>query len=84
MLQLAGSACICTSVHPASSHVHGFFGHVFALCRSVACGVWVRVLQALLVIDVQNDFISGTLAVEGSEAIVPIINTMRDSFDCAP
>lgn len=40
--------------------------------------------QALLVIDVQNDFISGTLAVPTSEGIVPIINNMRDQFDCDP
>ena len=35
-------------------------------------------------IDVQNDFISGTLAVQTSEGIVPTINQMRDQFDCDP
>jgi nicotinamidase-related amidase len=39
--------------------------------------------KALVVIDVQNDFISGTLAVQTSEEIVAIINNMRDQFDCA-
>ena len=39
--------------------------------------------KALLVIDVQNDFISGTLAVQTSEGIVPTINNIRDKFDCA-
>ena len=40
--------------------------------------------KALVVIDVQNDFISGTLAVQTSEEIVSIINNVRDEFDCAP
>lgn len=40
--------------------------------------------KALVVIDVQNDFISGTLAVQTSEDIVTIINDIRDQFDCAP
>ncbi|CAL1138534.1 unnamed protein product [Cladocopium goreaui] len=42
----------------------------------------MRRKTALLVIDVQNDFISGTLAVQTSEGIVPTINQMRDQFDC--
>eukprot|EP00435_Cladocopium_sp_Y103_P043698 s1988_g12.t1 len=42
----------------------------------------IRRKTALLVIDVQNDFISGTLAVQKSEGIVPTINQMRDQFDC--
>ena len=37
---------------------------------------------ALLVIDVQNDFISGSLAVQNSETIVKVINQIRDKFDC--
>lgn len=41
----------------------------------------MRRKTALLVIDVQNDFISGTLAVQTSEGIVPTINQMRDQFD---
>ena len=36
-----------------------------------------------MVIDVQNDFISGTLAVGTSESIVPVINKIRDEFDHA-
>mmetsp|Transcript_25414 Transcript_25414/g.60549 ORF Transcript_25414/g.60549 Transcript_25414/m.60549 type:complete len:355 (-) Transcript_25414:124-1188(-) len=55
--------------------------HAFLRCYDQESQSMIR-KTALLVIDVQNDFISGTLAVEGSEAIVPIINTMRDSFDC--
>eukprot|EP00438_Fugacium_kawagutii_P015461 Skav202291 [mRNA] locus=scaffold3364:55719:71700:+ [translate_table: standard] len=46
------------------------------------CGEEAR--KALVVIDVQNDFISGTLAVQTSEDIVKIINDIRDQFDCAP
>ena len=34
-------------------------------------------------IDVQNDFISGTLGVPTSENLVPIINGIRENFDCA-
>ena len=38
--------------------------------------------SCLVIIDVQNDFISGTLANQyGADAIVPIINGMRDAFD---
>lgn len=37
---------------------------------------------ALVIIDVQNDFISGTLANQyGAAAIVPKINAIRDKFD---
>ena len=34
-------------------------------------------VRCLLVIDVQNDFISGTMAVSGGEAVVPVINKLR-------
>eukprot|EP00322_Chrysochromulina_rotalis_P014207 CAMPEP_0115865112 /NCGR_PEP_ID=MMETSP0287-20121206/19551_1 /TAXON_ID=412157 /ORGANISM="Chrysochromulina rotalis, Strain UIO044" /LENGTH=429 /DNA_ID=CAMNT_0003319609 /DNA_START=54 /DNA_END=1344 /DNA_ORIENTATION=+ len=34
-------------------------------------------VRCLLIIDVQNDFISGTLAVNEAEAVVPVINEMR-------
>ena len=38
--------------------------------------------SALLVIDVQNCFLSGgTLAVDGGEDVIPIINGLRDTFD---
>ena len=50
-------------------------GHVVPSCLGAAN-------EALVVIDVQNDFISGTLAVQTSEEIVPIINDMREKFDC--
>ena len=36
---------------------------------------------ALLVVDVQNDFISGTLAVPSAADIVPMINGVREKFD---
>lgn len=52
-------------------------GHVVPSCLGAAN-------EALVVIDVQNDFISGTLAVQTSEEIVPIINDMREKFDCDP
>ena len=38
--------------------------------------------SALIIVDVQNDFVSGTLANPfGAHAIVPLINEMRDAFD---
>jgi len=38
--------------------------------------------SALIIVDVQNDFITGTLANQfQAEAIVPVINGMRDAFD---
>ena len=47
------------------------------MCKSVA-----KPVRALLIIDVQNDFISGSLANRyGADVIVPVINGMRDAFD---
>lgn len=40
-----------------------------------------RADEALLVIDVQNDFCSGgALAVEGGEAVVPLINALQERY----
>jgi nicotinamidase/pyrazinamidase len=36
--------------------------------------------DALVVIDVQNDFVDGSVAIEGSEAIVPVINRLIPHF----
>ena len=36
--------------------------------------------DVLLVVDVQNDFCTGSLAIPGAEAIVPIINRLSDLF----
>jgi len=33
---------------------------------------------ALLIIDVQNDFISGSLAIKDGALVVPIINKLRE------
>eukprot|EP00439_Symbiodinium_sp_Y106_P045756 s957_g5.t2 len=42
----------------------------------------IRTKTALIIVDVQNDFITGTLANPYSAAdIVPIINNLRDKFD---
>ena len=42
----------------------------------------LKVKTALVIIDVQNDFITGTLANPyGAQAIVPAINKIRDLFD---
>jgi len=42
----------------------------------------LEVRTALIIIDVQNDFISGSLANPyGAQTIVPVINEMRDLFD---
>lgn len=36
--------------------------------------------DVLLVVDVQNDFVSGSLAIEGAEAIIPVINDLMPRF----
>lgn len=39
-------------------------------------------MKALLIIDIQNDFLpGGALAVPGGNEIIPIVNNMMDSFD---
>jgi nicotinamidase/pyrazinamidase len=39
-------------------------------------------MKALLIIDVQNDFLpGGSLAVENAERVIPIINQLMDKFD---
>lgn len=39
-------------------------------------------MKALLIVDVQNDFVKGgTLAVENAEEVVPVINKLIDKFD---
>ena len=37
--------------------------------------------DVLLVVDVQNDFVSGSLAIPGSESIVPVINALMRRFE---
>lgn len=37
--------------------------------------------KILLVVDLQKDFISGSLAVNGAEKIVPLINNIKGKFD---
>lgn len=40
------------------------------------------VMKALLIVDVQNDFIpGGTLAVPGGDAIIPVINSLQYKFE---
>ena len=34
----------------------------------------------LVVVDVQNDFITGSLALAGGEEVVPVINEMLDTY----
>jgi len=42
-----------------------------------------RMMKALLIVDIQNDFCSGgTLPVTGAEEIVPVINKLQQYFDC--
>lgn len=39
-------------------------------------------MKALLIVDVQNDFIKGgTLAVENAEKVIPVINRLMDKFE---
>lgn len=39
-------------------------------------------MKALLIVDVQNDFLTGgSLAVENAEQVIPIINKLMDSFN---
>lgn len=40
-----------------------------------------RNTDALLVVDVQNDFITGSLAVPGAEEIIPVIVELESKFD---
>lgn len=53
-----------------------------AFLRSYHPNKGVEVRSALVMVDVQNDFISGTLANPyDGEKIIPIINEIRDAFD---
>jgi len=36
--------------------------------------------DALIVVDVQNDFISGSMAIPGSKSIIPVINRLAQTF----
>lgn len=58
------------------------FNELYAFLRSYnPAGSTMRRKSALIVIDVQNDFITGTLANQhNAEEIVPVINAMRDAF----
>ena len=39
-------------------------------------------MKALLIVDVQNDFLKdGSLAVEGAEQVIPVINKIMDKFN---
>jgi nicotinamidase/pyrazinamidase len=39
-------------------------------------------MHALIVVDIQNDFVpGGSLAVAGGDEIIPIVNKLQDSFD---
>ena len=39
-------------------------------------------MNALIIVDVQNDFLpGGTLAVKNGDAIIPVINDLQDDFD---
>jgi len=40
----------------------------------------VEATDVLLVVDVQNDFVSGSLAIPGSESIIPVINALMRRF----
>lgn len=40
-------------------------------------------MTALIIIDVQNDFIpGGALAVPGGDAVIPVINQLSNSYEC--
>lgn len=38
-------------------------------------------MKTLLLVDIQNDFIDGTLVVPNAEKIIPFINAIQDDFD---
>lgn len=40
----------------------------------------VRDTDALVVVDVQNDFVSGSMAIPGSKTIIPVINDLASTF----
>lgn len=37
--------------------------------------------KALIIVDVQNDFINGSMAITGADKIIPIINKMSEEFE---
>lgn len=43
--------------------------------------VTLNVTDALIVVDIQNDFISGSLPVEGAEGIIPAVNRYIELFE---
>ncbi len=39
-------------------------------------------MNALIIVDVQNDFLpGGVLAVKNGDAVIPVINELQDHFD---
>ncbi len=39
-------------------------------------------MNALIIVDVQNDFLpGGALAVPGGDAVIPVINNLQQQFD---
>lgn len=45
-----------------------------------AAAIALRDTDILVVVDVQNDFVTGTMAIPDSEAIVPVINRLGTAF----
>jgi len=60
-----------------------FLSQLFFLCKqSVQKKVTIDEKAALLIIDVQNCFLKGgSLAVDGGNEIIPIINELREEFE---
>jgi nicotinamidase/pyrazinamidase len=47
-----------------------------------ACDIEVRIGDALLLVDIQNDFLpGGSLQVPGSDAVLPVVNRYIDLFE---
>ena len=60
-----------------------FLSQLFILCKqSVQKKVTIDEKSALLIIDVQNCFLKGgSLAVDGGNEIIPLINELREEFE---
>ena len=53
----------------------------FAPLAGVERGSYILLMRALIVTDIQNDFLpGGALAVRGGDEVIPIANRLQDAF----
>ena len=77
-MQMSNRRAMLTAVYGAGFIFStGLAGRAFAAAK-----IKPSVTSALLVVDVQNCFVTGgTLPVKGGEEVVPIINKLASSFE---